>query len=119
MADFEGVTAGQLMVTYEHSDWRNGEHSRDMTLALLTSISSHFMQEHFGPDLPPPCTLPPSNIMMCGPQVDPVGIHAPALAAKGRLQSAVQEGARHGPRCPCSALTQPHSSSSPPSLPTF
>ena len=24
MADCEGVTAGQLMVTYEHSDWRNG-----------------------------------------------------------------------------------------------
>ena len=63
MADCEGVTSGQLMVTYEHSDWRNGEHSRDMTLAPLTTISSHFMQEHFGPDLPPPCHLPPSNIM--------------------------------------------------------
>jgi hypothetical protein len=26
MADCEGITAGQLMVTYEHSDWRNGKH---------------------------------------------------------------------------------------------
>ena len=25
VADCGGVTAGQLMVTYEHSDWRNGE----------------------------------------------------------------------------------------------
>jgi hypothetical protein len=25
MADCDGVTAGQLMVTYEHSDWRNGK----------------------------------------------------------------------------------------------
>jgi hypothetical protein len=27
MADCEGITAGQLMVTYEHSDWRNGKRS--------------------------------------------------------------------------------------------
>jgi hypothetical protein len=30
IADCEGVTAGQLMVTYEHSDWRNGKCSSNI-----------------------------------------------------------------------------------------
>jgi hypothetical protein len=101
MADCEGVTAGQLMVTYEHSDWRNG------TLYL-----------HLAP-LPPPPLLPLTSCagtFWCGhilllfkpltralresplPQVDTVRLHAAALATEGRVQGAVPQGAGNGSR---------------------
>jgi hypothetical protein len=48
VAECEGVTAGQLMVTYEHSDWRNGKRSPRIMCLSSTCVCSLCTQEHSG-----------------------------------------------------------------------
>jgi hypothetical protein len=93
MADCQGVPAGQLMVTYEHSDWRNGKFPaaccRMPYHAPTQSICRDIlvMRYHFQLKLSPVTQLL---------QVGSVRVHRAAPAATRCVQSFVQEGAGHG-----------------------
>ena len=46
MAECDGVTAGQLMVTYEHSDWRNGHSPPPPLPSRLRATTPDIMCRH-------------------------------------------------------------------------